>query len=53
MRPEGQALFESVRAKKPKSSDLFRIARVYREAGERDKAKVLFDQYVHQSEGRK
>jgi tetratricopeptide (TPR) repeat protein len=46
MKPEGEAIFQSVLAKKPESSDLFRIARVYREAGEWPKAKELFDRYV-------
>jgi tetratricopeptide (TPR) repeat protein len=46
MKPEGEAIFQDVLAKKPESSDLFRIARVYREAGEWPKAKELFDRYV-------
>jgi tetratricopeptide (TPR) repeat protein len=49
MKPEGEAIFQDVLAKKPESSDLFRIARVYREAGEWPKAKELFDRYVKAS----
>lgn len=46
MKPEGQAIFDEVLSKKPESSDYFRVARVYREAGEWTKAKELFDKYV-------
>ncbi|MEP7096906.1 MAG: tetratricopeptide repeat protein [Dokdonella sp.] len=46
MKSEGQAIFDGVLAGKHKSSDLFRIAKVYREAGEWPKAKALFDSYV-------
>ena len=46
MKSEGQAIFDQVLGKKPESSDLFRVARVYREAGEWKKAKELFDRYV-------
>lgn len=46
MKAEGQAIFDEVLGKKPESSDLFRVARVYREAGEWTKAKPMFDQYV-------
>lgn len=49
MKSEGQAIFDDVMAKKPESSDIFRIARVYREAGEWPKAKELFDRYVKQN----
>ena len=49
MKPEGQAIFDDIMKKKPESSDLFRIARVYREAGEWNKAKPLFDQYVQKT----
>jgi tetratricopeptide (TPR) repeat protein len=45
MKSEGQAIFDDV-MKKAESSDIFRIARVYREAGEWDKAKPLFDRYI-------
>ncbi len=43
MKDKGQAIFDAVLAKKPAPSDLFRVARVYREAGEWQKAKPLFD----------
>jgi len=43
MKAEGQAIFDAVTAKKPESSDWFRIARVYREAGEWPKAQEAFD----------
>ena len=33
-KPEGQAIFDDVLAHKPEAGDLFRIARVYREAGD-------------------
>jgi tetratricopeptide (TPR) repeat protein len=46
MKSDGQAIFDTIMARKPESSDLFRIARVYREAGEWSKAKELFDRYV-------
>lgn len=46
MKPEGQAIFDEVLAKKQESSDIFRIARVYREAGEWPKAKEMFDKYA-------
>jgi tetratricopeptide (TPR) repeat protein len=40
---EGQAIFDSVTAKKAEGGDWIRIGRVYYEAGEWDKAKVAFD----------
>lgn len=43
MKSEGQAIFDQVLANDPESSDLFRVARVYREAGEWERAKPLFD----------
>ncbi|GAA4999453.1 hypothetical protein FNZ56_11495 [Pseudoluteimonas lycopersici] len=43
---EGQAIFDSVMGAKPEASDMFRIARVYQEAGEWDRAKALFDRYL-------
>lgn len=42
---EGQAIFDAILAGKHEDSDLYRIARVYREAGEWDKAKPLFERY--------
>ena len=46
MKADGKAIFDDVLAKKHKPSDEFRIARVYREAGEWAKAKPLFDAYT-------
>jgi tetratricopeptide (TPR) repeat protein len=51
MKAEGQAIFDEVLSKKAESSDFFRVARVYREAGEWQKAKELFDRYVRQNPG--
>lgn len=45
-RAEGQRIFDSVLAGKHEASDVYRIARVYREAGEWDRAKPLFDRYL-------
>ena len=42
----GQAIFDAILADGHEDSDEFRIARVYREAGEWARAKVLFDRYV-------
>ena len=49
MKAEGQAIFDEVMSRKHESSDVFRIARVYREAGEWAKAKPLFDDYARQN----
>ena len=46
MKNEGQAIFDEVLSKKPDSSDFFRVARVYREAGEWPRAKPLFDKAI-------
>lgn len=43
---EGQQIFDAVLGAKPEPGDVFRIARVYREAGEWDKAKNVFDAYL-------
>lgn len=43
MKSEGQAMFDLVTAKRPESSDYFRMGRVYVEAGEWEKAKAAFD----------
>ncbi|HEY0781400.1 MAG TPA: tetratricopeptide repeat protein [Thermoanaerobaculia bacterium] len=43
---EGQAIFDSVTAKKAEGGDWIRIGRVYWEAGEWDKAKVAFDKVL-------
>lgn len=48
-KPEGKAIFDEVLAKKPAGSDLLRIARVYRQADEWDKAKPLLDRYVQEN----
>lgn len=42
MKSEGQAIFDAVLANND-NGDLFRVARVYREAGEWPRAKALFD----------
>lgn len=49
MKAEGQAIFDDILGKKHESSDTFRIARVYREAGEWPKAKAMFDEYAKQN----
>jgi tetratricopeptide (TPR) repeat protein len=43
---DGQALFDAILAGKHEPSDEFRIARIYREAGEWNRAKPIFDNYV-------
>lgn len=43
---EGQAIFDAVIAGKHEDSDVYRIARVYAEAGDWAKAKPLFDSYI-------
>ena len=43
---EGQKIFDALLAGKHEDSDVFRIARVYQEAGEWDKARPLFDRYL-------
>lgn len=43
MKPEGQAIFDSVTSRKPEGGDWMRIGRVYYDAGEWDKAKEAFD----------
>lgn len=43
---EGQAIFDALLKGKHEDSDVYRIARVYAEAGEWDKAKPLFDRFV-------
>jgi tetratricopeptide (TPR) repeat protein len=45
MKPEGQAIFDNVLANQD-ASDLFRVARVYCEAGEWARAKPLFDEAI-------
>jgi tetratricopeptide (TPR) repeat protein len=42
----GQAVFDAILGGDHEDSDVFRIARVYREAGDWAKAKPLFDGYV-------
>lgn len=48
-KPEGQAIFDDVLADDPESSDLFRIARIYREAGEWERAKALFERSLREN----
>lgn len=43
MKAEGQAIFDQVTAKEPEPSDLWRVGRVYWEAGEWDKARDAFE----------
>lgn len=43
---EGQAIFDAILKGKHEDSDLYRIARVYAEAGEWAKAKPLFDDFL-------
>lgn len=43
MKSEGQAIFDHYTAKKPEPSDLWRIGRVYWEAGEWEKARDAFE----------
>ncbi|MBN8728584.1 MAG: tetratricopeptide repeat protein [Xanthomonadales bacterium] len=42
---EGRAIFDAILAE-PEDSDVYRIARVYAEAGEWDAARPLFDRYL-------
>lgn len=46
---EGQAIFDEVLGNDPDSSDLFRVGRVYREAGEWERAKPLFARYASEN----
>jgi tetratricopeptide (TPR) repeat protein len=46
LKAEGQAIFDAVLAGKHDDGDVYRIARVYREAGEWDKARPLFERYL-------
>jgi len=48
---EGQAIFDALLSGKPDDSDLYRIARIYEEAGEWDKAKPLFERYLAANPG--
>lgn len=43
---EGQAIFDALLNGRHEDSDVYRIARVYQEAGEWDRAKPLFDRYL-------
>src|SRR3546814_18690568 len=43
---EGQAIFAEVLAGQHDDGDAYRIAREYREAGEREKARVIFERYL-------
>lgn len=44
-RADGQAIFDAILAGNHEDSDVYRIARIYGEAGEWDKAKQLFQRY--------
>lgn len=46
MKAEGEALFNPLLSGKRDDGDLYRIARVYAEAGDWDKAKPLFEDYL-------
>lgn len=48
-KPEGQAIFDDVLANDPEGTDLFRIARIYREAGEWERAKALFERALREN----
>jgi len=48
-KPEGQAIFDDILADDPEGTDLFRIARVYREAGDWEKAKTLFERALREN----
>src|SRR3546814_9438423 len=43
---EGQAIFDEVLAGKHDDGAAYRIARVYRVAGEKEKARVIFERYL-------
>lgn len=49
MKAEGKAIFDALLAGKHQSSDVLRIARAYREAGDWQSAKVLFDRFVREN----
>ena len=46
LKPQGQAVFDAILGGKHEDSDVYRIARVYAEAGEWDKAKPLFERFL-------
>ncbi|GAB3347331.1 hypothetical protein GCM10027430_06760 [Lysobacter tyrosinilyticus] len=46
MKAEGQAVFDAVLNGKHEDSDVYRIARVYAEAGDWDKAKPMFEGFL-------
>ena len=49
MKAEGQAIFDEVTAKKPETTDWWRIGRVYWEAGEWDKARAAFEKSLEKN----
>ena len=51
LKAEGQAIFDAILAGKHEYSDVYRIARVYAEAGEWAKAKPLFDRFLAANPG--
>ena len=48
-KPEGQAIFDDVLAHDPEGTDLFRIARIYWQAGERERAMGLFERALREN----
>ena len=48
-KPGGQAMFDALLQGDHEDSDIFRIAKVYQEAGEWDKAKPLFEGYAQRN----
>ena len=48
-KPQGQAIFDEVLANDPEGTDLFRIARIYRQAGEWERAKALFERALREN----
>lgn len=48
-KPEGQAIFDEVLANDPEGTDLFRIARIYRQAGEWERARALFERALREN----
>ena len=48
-KPQGQAIFDEVLANDPEGTDLFRIARIYRQAGEWERARALFERALREN----
>ncbi len=49
MKAEGQAIFDEVTARKPETTDWWRLGRVYWEAGEWDKARAAFEKSLEKN----